>query len=177
MRHKLRVAGMFAVIALLGALMPASAGAGGPPQLPASFYGTVTIGGTYALQNAVITAGHDGVVYASRTVFLTGDVSYYRINVPEDNPDTPERDGGTVGETIEFTVNGIPAHETATWISGSNVDLPLTTDAPTPTATPSLTPMPTVPPTATPTATPTLRMLRVHLPLIVRGMIYGSQQP
>ncbi len=169
MRSKLRAAGVFALIVLLGALMPARADAGGPPQLPASFYGTVTIAGAYAPQDTVITAGHNGVIYASRTVFLTDDVSYYRINVPEDNPDTLEHDGGTAGETIEFTVNGIPARETATWISGSNVDLPLTTDAPTPT------PEPTLPPTATPTPTP--RRLLLCLPLLTRGMTYGSRQP
>jgi len=52
--------------------------------------------------------------------------SVYTINVPGDDNDTQEIDGGREGEQIFFEVGGLVADQTGTWHSATNVELNLT---------------------------------------------------
>jgi hypothetical protein len=54
--------------------------------------------------------------------------SVYSIAVPGDDPDTLQVEGGVLGDTIVFQVDGANASETGTWQSGTNVELNLTVD-------------------------------------------------
>lgn len=152
-----------AVALLLVLLTPGVALAQSPPALPSTFRGSVTVGDAWAGPGVEVTAGHAGIVYVRMTVSVDEDgVAWYLLAVPEDNPMTPAKDGGAPGETIEFTVGGVPAHQSGTWSSGSRVTLNLSADAPTPTptatrsATATSTPTATCTPSPTPTCTATL---------------------
>lgn len=144
---KKNIALMMALLLALLVVMPASAT---PPQ-PAGFYGTVMIDGSNAPDGTSVTAWIDGTQYAQTDSFTYNGASVYAFDVPGDDPDTPEVEGGVAGDTIVFQVAGQEAAQSATWAEGSNGELNLTANAPAPT--PTSTPMP---PTPTPqrTATP-----------------------
>lgn len=101
-----------------------------PPMPPNQFWGTATIGGTPAPDGLIISARINGVEYANTT---TSDGEYGVVSafyLPSDNPDTPEKDGGVNGDTIEFYVEGVKANETGTFQWGSVRQLDLTVTAP-----------------------------------------------
>jgi len=124
-----------------------------PPSFPAGFYGTARLNGLNVPGGTVITVGRDGVTYAQTTAEMHDGLSVYHIHVPEDDPDTPERDGGSPGEVLEFAIGDQPAHQTTTWQSGVSAALDLAAGS-TPTSTPTPTNTP-LPPTSTPTLTNT----------------------
>ena len=75
-----------------------------PPQ-PHQFYGNVTICGAPAPEGTVVSARIGGIEYASTTVDAEGRYGYDPLfKVPADDPDTPEKEGGVAGETVEFYV-------------------------------------------------------------------------
>lgn len=75
------------------------------PPPPHRFYGSVTIAGEPA-PDALIEAKIAGVTYATTTT-VDGKYGYAPniFDVPADDPETPEKEGG-VGETVEFYVDG-----------------------------------------------------------------------
>jgi len=106
--------------------------------------------------------GGDGeTVYARTTVFPYEDISVYRINIPGDDPDTPEREGGIESEEIWAKVSDdIQIEETRTWSSGEPSeywDLVITGGA---------TVTPTIPP---PPATVFLPLIMNNYPQVVSG--------
>jgi hypothetical protein len=135
------------------------------PQLPSSFYGTVKVNNANVTDGTSVEAIISGQVYAEAvTQSYQGD-SVYTLDVRGDDSDTSAQDGGRAGDTIQFRIGGVLADQTATWHSGTNVNLNLTAAASAPVATPqaTLTPVPTqtpiptrkptrVPATFTPTA-------------------------
>lgn len=98
------------------------------PPLPASFYGTVTQNGVDVAEGTPVSAWIDGICYATTLVFNYGGHTMYALDVPADDPGTPERDGGRVGDTIVFRLAGLPAAPTATWHGGTNTRLDLATN-------------------------------------------------
>lgn len=133
-----------------------------PPALPASYWGTVTINGAFVPAGTELAIGSGGIIYATALSTIYEGSAYYRLNVPEDDPETPERDGGQPDEVLEITVAGLRADQTVIWQSGLNQRVDLTASSvsptvPTATATPSPTSEPTSTPTPTPTVTPTVR--------------------
>ncbi|NLG29087.1 MAG: hypothetical protein GX557_14345, partial [Chloroflexi bacterium] len=105
-----------AVALLLVLLTPGVALAQSPPALPSTFKGSVTVGDAWAGPGVEVTAGHAGSVYLTKLVTVDGNgVAWYLLAVPEDDPETPAKDGGAPGEIIEFTVGGVPAHQSGTW--------------------------------------------------------------
>jgi len=132
--------------------------AGAVPSIPATFYGTVKVNGGDVVQGTSVTAWIDGVQYASATVigYLGGSV--YFMDVPGDDSDTPQKEGGVDGDVISFKIGADAAAQTAIWHSGDN-ELNLTTGGgggtPTPTPTRTRTATRTATPTRTRTATPT----------------------
>lgn len=73
---------------------------------PHRFYGTVTIAGQPAPDGTLIEAKIAGVTYAT-TATVDGKYGYAEpFYVPSDDLDTPEKDGGRPGDTVEFYVAG-----------------------------------------------------------------------
>ncbi len=121
------VSGLSLVAMLLIMLLPGSAVA--QPLLPCHFYGDVTVNGEYVPDGTTVTASIDGVVDDwSTTTFTFEGKSVYAIDVPGDDPATPEREGGLEGDTVHFTVSyagqGLPA-AVAVWSQGASVLLNL----------------------------------------------------
>lgn len=93
-----------------------------PPMPPPVFYGFVYVGGNRAPEGLNVTAVISGTSIAW-TTFTTngGTIGNYKIAIPADDPDTPQKDGAAEGDTIEFYVNGTKTNQTAIWsyISGT----------------------------------------------------------
>jgi len=100
-------------------------GSAAPPPMPASFYGTVTVNGTDAPEGTPVSAWIDGVRYATTDAFTFDGRSMYALDVPADDPATPEVDGGRPGDTIVFHVGGLKADQTAAWQGGTNTEMNL----------------------------------------------------
>ncbi|MBC7259274.1 MAG: hypothetical protein H5T65_08490 [Chloroflexi bacterium] len=93
------------------------------PPLPSSFWGVITMNGARIPQSAELTAHVEGVMCGRATIFLYMGTTYYSLSVRGDDPDTPEREGGREGDSIEFRLNGVPLATTAHWHGSTNVRL------------------------------------------------------
>lgn len=129
----------------------------GAPPLPATFYGIVTVGGNSAPAGATVTAWINGQQVATTLTFLDNGLATYQINVPGDDPDTPQVEGGQAGDPIRFQIDGQDASLATLWQVGILAQLNLTVATPTPTPTPEGTPpvSPTTTTTPVVTGTPT----------------------
>ena len=96
------------------------------PPLPSSFYGTVKVDGTNVPLGTTVSAWINGVQYAQYilTSLYDGD-TIYSLDIPGDDPQTPEKEGGLPGETIVFYIGDQRADQTAIWQSGRNLPLNL----------------------------------------------------
>jgi hypothetical protein len=111
-----------ASVALLITLTAVAAANAEPPR-PFTPWGTVKIDGANVAAGAPVTAGCVGVQYASAQATAQ---SRYLLNVPGDDLSTSGvREGCRSGETVSFTVDGLPAEQTAAWNSGvyDHIDL------------------------------------------------------
>lgn len=95
------------------------------PPLPSSFYGTIQLNGANVPVGLPITAWIGGTQYALTYPSLYSGITVYSLNVPGDDPSTPEIEGGKEGDQILFKIAGIPANETAVWHSAMNLQLNL----------------------------------------------------
>jgi PKD repeat protein len=101
------------------------------PPMPHRFYGYVTVAGAPAPDGTLVAAKIAGITYASTTT-VDGKYGYaVAFNVPADDPDTPEKEGGQEGDTIEFYVAGRYATSYA-FEYGAITQLNLTIAAPAP---------------------------------------------
>lgn len=91
------------------------AGADSPPLLPSEFYGSVTIGGAPAPEGTLITASIGPEVRGS---FITTSAGSYGGSETFDPRLIVRGISGENGQTITFSVNGIPAAETAIYHPG-----------------------------------------------------------
>jgi hypothetical protein len=87
-----------------------------PTAVPASlhFYGTVRVGAKTPM-GTIVSAWINGVKYAETTVTLNGVNTVYDLDVPGDDSDTTEIEGGRTGDTVYFRIGDKPAHQTAQW--------------------------------------------------------------
>jgi hypothetical protein len=110
-----------------------------PPQIPASFYGTITAVSASLSSNTAVSAHVNGVEYAQTTLLQHEGQWVYTLKVPADDPATEAVEGGKPGDTIEFYLDGTPTGQTAVWQSGVNtsfdLSLPTLVTAETPTTT------------------------------------------
>lgn len=128
MNKKMIVSVVLAALLLLLAVQPVQAV---PPQ-PSGFWGFVTFNGGNVPNGTQVRAFINGVPYAvnSTSTYLGGSFYFFQVN--GDDPDTPSIiEGGVNGQTIAFMVGGVWADQTATWQSGTNVQLNLTASSPT----------------------------------------------
>ena len=98
-----------------------------PPPIPSSFYGTVSINGENVSLDTEVSAWIDGHWIMSVPVTLDNGTTVYAMNIPGDNPSTPEIDGGKHGDEVVFYIGNQRANQTGTWLSGSNQELNLST--------------------------------------------------
>ncbi|MBU0490235.1 MAG: hypothetical protein KKA73_22715 [Chloroflexi bacterium] len=111
---------MFSMI--LSAVTPAWA----IPPRPSGFWGTAQVSGQNVPDGTVVSAWINGTRYtATATLTWNGD-SFYSIDVPGDDPDTPGIEGGHEGDTIIFKIGEQTTNQTGVWHEGSNVELNLT---------------------------------------------------
>jgi hypothetical protein len=111
---KLRAVVLLAVVALL--LFPAAAFAQNPPELPCRFYGTVALDGEDVPDGTVVKAVVSGTEFTTTTPAAGYGPSSYAVLIEQ--PDGATYDGASV----TFTIGGEAADQTATWISGGNVN-------------------------------------------------------
>ncbi len=111
---KLRAVVLLSVVALL--LFPAAAFAQNPPELPCRFYGTVALDGADVADGTVIKAVVSGTEFTTTTPAAGYGPSSYAVLIEQ--PDGATYDGASV----TFTIGGQAADQTATWISGGNVN-------------------------------------------------------
>jgi len=97
------------------------------PQMPHRFWGSVTVAGQPALNGTLVEAKINNITYASTTT-LNGN---YDFQVPADDPDTPEIEGGKTGDLILFYVARTYATNYPFAIGGTT---PLNLSVPAPTA-------------------------------------------
>jgi hypothetical protein len=131
------------------------------PLLPSSFYGTALVNNLPVIDGTTVQALiADQVVASGSTQTYQGN-SFYALDIPSDDETTTVVDGGKEGDTIRFSIGGLPVAQTGTWHSGTNVELNLAVTAsatllppqPTKTSLPTQTPIPVIQPSSTPSAT------------------------
>ena len=149
------------------------------PSPASSFHGAIKVNGENLPDGLLVVAWINGEAYASNYIQTDRGNSVYSLDVPGDDPDTLEREGGREGDTVQFELGGVLADQAGTWHSGTSVQLDLTllasgvppTMMPTispdqlptqtrepivqPSPTPSQMPLPTAQISPTPTQTPT----------------------
>ena len=132
---------------------------GAAPPLPSRFYGTAMINGENVVEGTIIRALINGRVVATTSAVMYQGESVYSIDVPGDDPATPDIEGGIEGDMIRFMLGGFLIRETVTWQSGTDIEfnLSLIANATLPPPEPTETPPPTetLPPTQTPLQTAT----------------------
>jgi len=96
------------------------------PPIPHRFYGAVTIAGEPASNGTLVEAVINNVTYANTTT----SGGKYDFQVPGDDLDTPEIEGGKSGDKIDFYVARTYA-TSHTWEFGDITALDLTIAAPT----------------------------------------------
>jgi hypothetical protein len=94
-----------------------------PPPPPCVFYGYVYAGGKPARDGLNVTAVIGGTTLSWTTETRNGTYGWpvkgsSSFMIPSDDPETPEKDGGVTGDSIEFYVQGIKINQTATFECG-----------------------------------------------------------
>lgn len=97
---------------------------------PATVSGTVFVNGAAAPAGAAVQAWAGPTVIAEATIAGDGGASRYTLTIPADDPATPQREGGAVGERISFTVGELMAQQSVTWHPGAQLTLDLTATTP-----------------------------------------------
>ena len=121
------------------------------PSPASSFHGAIKVNGENLPDGLLVVAWINGEAYASNYIQTDRGNSVYSLDVPGDDPDTPEREGGREGDTVQFELGGVLADQAGTWHSGTSIQLDLTLLASG--VPPTL--MPTISPDQAPTQTPT----------------------
>jgi hypothetical protein len=111
------------IVTLLILLSTSNVIAQGPPSPPCVFYGYVNVGGKPAQDGLNVTAVIRGTTLKWTTETRSGTYGWpakgsSSFEIPSDDPETPEKDGGVTGNRIEFYVNGTNTNQTATFESG-----------------------------------------------------------
>jgi len=124
------LAGAFGLLLALALIAGLTAPVLAVPQAPHQFWGEVAFDGVPAPAGTPISAQIGGVEYASTVVDDLGRYGYDpAFYVPADDPDTPDKDGGVSGDTVEFYVLGALVG-TAPFAIGGYTELDLALPAP-----------------------------------------------
>ena len=166
-----KLAGAFGLLLALALVIGLAAPAFGTPGIPMRLAGELTLDGSPAPVDTVIEARIGGVNYAYGDTATDADGKYgyppgTGYYVEADDNETPAKEGGAPGDTVEFYADGVKVGETAFQSGGPHfvnlTDEPGATPTPTPEpGTPTPTPEPGTP-TPTPTATPSTYTLTMQ---------------
>ena len=121
---KLKLSFVSLFLACVFGFSPAAAAPAVPP-LPSSFYGMVKVNGANVPTGTIVSAWINGVQYAWTTVTVYSGTTVYQLNVPGDQDGDSSIQGGVEGDTITFRVAGVTVAQTATWHTGTDVELNL----------------------------------------------------
>jgi hypothetical protein len=99
-------------------------------------WGTVKVNGQNVDAGTVIGAWCEGVKVAETLSEVAGEESVYGVDIPSDNPDTPEKEGCLDGEVVAFTIGLLEAEahkpgspgEPVEWVSGVSEQVNLTAE-------------------------------------------------
>ena len=123
MRSQAIVASVMMIILLIASATVVEAA----PPLPSSFRGTVKWNnGNNVPEGTTVSAWINGVQYAETQSQMDAGDSVYAIDVPGDDPETTEIEGGVEGDTVVFKVGDSTSSQTRTWYTGTDVELNLT---------------------------------------------------
>jgi hypothetical protein len=116
MKKKMRVIGPLIVLVLLALTLPGTTAAHVPDAC--CFYGPVTVNGADVPDGTVVTAWleNPSVGPWTTTTYTRYGASWYVIYIPADDPSTPDKEGGVVGDQVHFSVSATPVPGTATWV-------------------------------------------------------------
>jgi len=95
-------------------------------------YGTVSINGEWVPDGTPVAAFCNGVEAGSGSTQTVAGQSRYSILVQGDNPDTGAVEGCEENDPVSFTVDGVPADQTGTWVEGGSEEINLTAFRPEP---------------------------------------------
>ena len=84
------------------------------PPLPLRVYGELP--GLDA--GAMVSARVNDTEFAAAASFVDGNRTVYIVDVPGDDPSTPEVEGAVDGAVVSFRIDGIDAEETVNWSAG-----------------------------------------------------------
>ncbi len=127
MRSPLRMWRLVALVVSILLVLWLAAPAGAVPLTPYSPWGTILVNGVAPADGTEVTAWIGGVKYAT-TVSTNG--GWYAIDVPSDDDDSPEKDGGVAGETVVLMVGACTAEPSGSWSSGASPRIDLAADRP-----------------------------------------------
>jgi len=115
MNKKMRLIIPFVALVMLGLGLPSTMVADVPNAC--CFYGPVTVNGADVPDGTVVSAWleNPSVGPWTTTTYTRCGASWYVIYVPADDPNTPDKEGGIVGDEVHFSVNSTLVPDTATW--------------------------------------------------------------
>ncbi len=100
-----------------------------PPE-PHQVNGHVKIDGVFAPEGTLVSAWCGGEKIVENLTSIQQNETWYLLDIPGDDPYTPEMEGCQGGETVHFKIGDLDADQTTTWVSGaSSVRLDLTAGA------------------------------------------------
>jgi hypothetical protein len=85
--------------------------------VPCIYYGTVKLDGESIPEEIQVSAWISETEWIAQR-WTEGGESWYGIEIPYDNPATPQRDGGAPGDVITFKIGDVQADQTALWQEG-----------------------------------------------------------
>jgi hypothetical protein len=123
---------LLCMVILLTLLSTSKVIAQGPPSPPCVFYGYVNVGGGPVRDGLNVTAMISGTKLNWTTQTANGTYGWPEkgssvFEIPSQDPNATEKDGGADGDVIQFYVQGVKVSQTATFESGSPQRLDLST--------------------------------------------------
>jgi hypothetical protein len=115
MKKKMLVISPLVVLVMLALALPGPAAA--HISESCRFYGPVTVNGQDVPDGTVVTAWLDSPSAGpwTTTTYTHYGASWYVLDIPPDDPSTPGKEGGVVGDQVHFSVDATPVPGTATW--------------------------------------------------------------
>jgi len=113
------------VIVLFGAYQESIAAPGRsdvPPVQPDYVYGKVRINSAFVPAGTSVSAWCDGVMTAETMTIIEivgeENQSWYSLEIPADDPLTPDKDGCINGEVVAFKINAFDTEQSKIWVEG-----------------------------------------------------------
>lgn len=105
----------------------APTGPAAPPKLPFNPYGTVKLNDANVEPGTLVGGWCRGMLWDEFPAELAEGETWYSLEIPGDDPATPEVEGCSSGDTVTFTIGGLPTPESATWVEGGDEWVNVTT--------------------------------------------------